>query len=340
MNSTIQHPRASSATTQNISATVPTSSATPDSSATRPFVSSPSSCKNCDKLTDILSSTVQDMAELHSLANTMATSSEVQWNLDMRRTSIFHSLHQTAELSTANLVNHTALALGELETSLAEVDAETDGDVANVWVSDNESARPEKDWSSASDGKIEGDSSARVEEDWASASDEKVGGNTAVDGDENSSEDVADTWESDTPADEGDEIKVGSDQDSVGLEDVWTSGSDEMVEGLTTKDKDRSVAGEDDEDADADSDVFSSQPSSNSHLVVLESRITLDGSRRSFPLSDAWPNMDNSNVVSPPPTWSAAPRPYRLYVPEDFSNLQEHMFEDRESDSEPDDLYV
>ena len=54
---------------------------------------------------------------------------------------------------------------------------------------------------------------------------------------------------------------------------------------------------------ESDSDFMSSQPTVNSQMMVSQSRITL-------------------------------PSTYRQYGPEDFSNLQDHMFEDKLSDSE------
>ena len=54
------------------------------------------SCAKCLEYGSIFSNTLIDMVNIITFANMMLTSSETQWNLDMHRASIFHSLHEAA----------------------------------------------------------------------------------------------------------------------------------------------------------------------------------------------------------------------------------------------------
>ena len=70
------------------------SAGVPIPSTVGPITSAP--CRKCDLSSEILTKTLEEMVDLHSYCNTMVSSSEIQWNLDMRRASIFHLFHQAA----------------------------------------------------------------------------------------------------------------------------------------------------------------------------------------------------------------------------------------------------
>jgi hypothetical protein len=74
--------------------------------------------------------------------------------------------------------------------------------------------------------------------------------------------------------------------------------------------------------------------------VASHSRITLNNSLPSFPLSDAWPVMDSdgeSNATNLS-LETPGPDPFRHFTSDDFSNLQDYMFEDKLTDSESDEF--
>jgi hypothetical protein len=52
------------------------------------------SCRQCTEYSEILSATLHDLLDTHRFSNTSMTSSETQWNLDMRRASTFYELHE------------------------------------------------------------------------------------------------------------------------------------------------------------------------------------------------------------------------------------------------------
>lgn len=74
-------------------------------------------CLNCETLTDILSNTLVDVVDLHSYANTMVTSGECQWNIDMRRASMFNLLYEAA------VIKETAVAPSAISASVRTVDS-------------------------------------------------------------------------------------------------------------------------------------------------------------------------------------------------------------------------
>jgi hypothetical protein len=53
-------------------------------------------CPKCNEYSEILSNTLLDILDLHNLAAASKTSAETQWNIDMRRASTFHLLHEAA----------------------------------------------------------------------------------------------------------------------------------------------------------------------------------------------------------------------------------------------------
>jgi len=141
-----------------------------------------------------------------------------------------------------------------------------------------------------------------------------------------SAEALEDLWESEVDESPSTDIKgtrqtegrVDVENPIVGIEDEWLPASDEEIpnSGATN---------------------FSSQPTANSQFMASPSRITMER-HSSFPVSDAWPDIHSqshedvtrSNSTLETPT----AHPFRRYGPEDFPNLQEHMFEDKLSDSD------
>jgi len=134
---------------------------------------------------------------------------------------------------------------------------------------------------------------------------------------DNPPEDIEDLWE---PGSEQENNQENSGED---IEDLWEPGSDQ-------------------ENSEAESEKKSSVPPANSQLMVSPSRITIPVGNRPFPLSDVWPDLDMEVPTNAPHSSleTPAPIPYRRYGPEDFPHLQDHMFEDVNSDSEGDGLYV
>jgi hypothetical protein len=66
-----------------------------------------SQCQKCDKYSQILSTSLQDILDIHRFANKMVTCSETQRNLDMRRASTFNLLHEAALIKELNQIPET-----------------------------------------------------------------------------------------------------------------------------------------------------------------------------------------------------------------------------------------
>jgi hypothetical protein len=174
------------------------------------------------------------------------------------------------------------------------------------------------------------------------------------------SEQIEDVWESEAPAEAIEDIwesdkdstaEMGSPIDEVGdsdhnqenlpeeIEDLWEPASEQ--ENSEAEIEDLWEPASEQENSEAESEKNSSVPTANSQLVVSPSRITIPVSNRVFPLSDVWPDLDmedptiapNSSLETP------APIPFRRFGPEDFPHLQDHMFEDVNTDSDSDGLY-
>ena len=114
---------------------------------------------------------------------------------------------------------------------------------------------------------------------------------------------------------------------------MWSSAS-KAGPAVVEKNKDVDELWNIDEDAVINKgDIPTSQIPVNSRLMVSPSRITIPTAHPIFPLSDVWPDL-NTPVLPPsvPPAGS-----FRRFGPEDFKNLQDHMFEDGDSDSESSD---
>lgn len=90
----------------------------PGSSTTKPI-----KCRKCDKYSQILSNSLQDILDTHSFASTMLTCSETQWNIDMRRASTFNLLHEAVvikEMANPMADKQSALPKGNIIESVTE----------------------------------------------------------------------------------------------------------------------------------------------------------------------------------------------------------------------------
>ena len=79
--------------------------------------------------------------------------------------------------------------------------------------------------------------------------------------------------------------------------------------------------------------VISSSAPPNSQLFVSPSKITIEKSSRSFLFSGPWPEIDYSEDLAPSSETPEAGS-FRRFGLEDFTNLQDHMFELKLSESE------
>ncbi|KAF8806061.1 hypothetical protein BYT27DRAFT_7257484 [Phlegmacium glaucopus] len=59
-------------------------------------ITNPNTAEQLQKYRDLLSNLLQNFLDTHKFATAMSTASETQWNLDMRRASAFHQLHEAA----------------------------------------------------------------------------------------------------------------------------------------------------------------------------------------------------------------------------------------------------
>jgi hypothetical protein len=258
-----------------------------------------------------------------------------------------------ADLTINNLIKHT-LDADQLPSSYFGTSAKGDKRLGT----------PLEDvWSSASREMEPGPSAAvpvvghAIEDIWALASEETQSkpsaaasktrpdnvGESAIEDEWSPASDATKSETSDvvpeTPADGGpaledewssageEEVEVGpsatEDTPIIEIEDVWSS---------------QSSAANDEKDSNEHPTQQTSQPTVNSQFMVSPSRITLRNSNSPFPFTDAWPDIDplpqenisfENPIVEAPATASV-----RLFVPADFSYLQDHMFEQKSSDSE------
>lgn len=58
--------------------------------------SEPSLCTKCDQYREILNQTLQDILDMNAFAKAKVLDTETQWNLNMRRASTFHLLHEAS----------------------------------------------------------------------------------------------------------------------------------------------------------------------------------------------------------------------------------------------------
>ena len=123
------------------------------------------------------------------------------------------------------------------------------------------------------------------------------------------------------------EVEVGLsvmvDTAAIEIEEEWSS---------------ESSLANNEEEFNANPTQQTSQPMVNSQFMVSQSRITLPKSNSPFPLADAWPDLKSlthENVSSQNPILEApATASDCQFGPEYFSYLQDHMFEQKSSDSE------
>jgi hypothetical protein len=161
------------------------------------------------------------------------------------------------------------------------------------------------------------------------------------------SKQIEDVWESEASAEAIEDIWE-SEKDSTpppemgspSIDEVWES--DHNQENPPEEIEDLWEPASEQENSEAESENNSSVPTANSQLMASPSRITIPVSNRLFALSDVWPDLDMEvpNNAPDSPLETPAPIPFRRYGPEDFPYLQDHMFEDENSDSESDGLYV
>jgi hypothetical protein len=154
---------------------------------------------------------------------------------------------------------------------------------------------------------------------------------------ENPSEDIEDLWE---PASEEEKNQENTAED---IEDLWEPASEQEnnQENPAEDIEDLWDPASEQENSEADSEINSSVPTANSQLMVSPSRITIPVGNRPFLLSDVWPDLDTEVPTNAPNSSLDTPAqiPFRRFGPEDFPHLQDHMFEDANSDSESDGLY-
>ena len=85
---------------------------------------SPAQCSKCDEYKGILSNALLDMINIHNYVNSMTASSEMQWNIDMRRASTFNQLYEASVLKETAAISHstagTSIAIEE--TASKELD--------------------------------------------------------------------------------------------------------------------------------------------------------------------------------------------------------------------------
>jgi hypothetical protein len=164
---------------------------------------------------------------------------------------------------------------------------------------------------------------------WESASDEDVVSSQREHA-PSPADDIEHELESATESDEGHQRKVKCvDKVSEGIE--LDSASDKNGSPDDGIENEWSSASENDDGEAVGPNM--PQVSTNSELLVSPSRITLPHTGSLFPLSDNWPSFEPIGTIA----LSVLPsnEPFHHFVPEDFNNLEDHMFEDG-SESEED----
>ena len=279
------------------------------------------------------------------------------------------SLHAEM-LSMANISNDNSITLEGIvkdsETAIAilerQLGTEADDETPVMGAEDGDGTSAmgiEVLWVSGSDGE-NGTPAVGIENQWLSGSDSN---------DETPAVGIEHQWSSGSEADAetpamGIENKWSSGSDAedetpaLGIEKEWQSASDaEEKEAVAERNENEgesdhevneehqgiehawSSASEKDVDIEADissADPLSSQPIYNSDYVTSPSRITINRQQVSFP----WPDLNfdgqllNSSQQNTSSLETSGVRPVRHFGPEDFSNLQDHMFEDKLSESE------
>jgi len=177
--------------------------------------------------------------------------------------------------------------------------------IEDVWKSETPAEAIEDIWESDKDSTADMRSPS-IDEVWESDHNQ-----------ENPPEDIEDLWEPASEQENNQENPAGD------IEDLWEPASEQ-------------------ENSEPESEKNSSVPTANSQLMVSPSRITIPVGNRLFPLSDVWPDLDMEVPTNAPNSSLDTPAqiPFRQFGPEDFPHLQDHMFEDANSDSESDGLYA
>ena len=256
-----------------------------------------------------------------------------------------------ADLTIDNLIKHT-LDADQQPSSYRDTPAKDDTPIENVWSSASREMEPRP---SAAGPAIEDiwpliSTSEEIQSEPSAAASET----RPVNVDEAAIEDewspASEATRPETSAAVPESPAVNADVDGLAIEDEWSSAGEEEAEVGPSAMENRptievedmwspeSSPANDDEDSNEHPTQQTSQPTVNSQFMVSPSRITLRHSNSPFPLTDAWPDLDplpqeitssQNPIVEAPATASV-----RVFVPEDFAYLQEHMFEQRSSDSE------
>jgi hypothetical protein len=254
-----------------------------------------------------------------------------------------------ADLMIDNLIKHT-LDADQRPSSYRDTPAKDDTPIENVWSSASREMEP-------------GPSAAvpvvghAIEDIWDLASEETQSKPSAAASktrpDNVGETAIEDEWSPASYATKSETSEVVPETPADGgpaLEDEWSSAGEEEVEVGPSATEDtpiieiedvwssQSSAANDEKDSNEHPTQQTSQPTVNSQFMVSPSRITLRNSNSPFPFTDAWPDIDplpqenisfENPIVEAPATASV-----RLFVPADFSYLQDHMFEQKSSDSE------
>ena len=211
----------------------------------------------------------------------------------------------SANLTNSNLYHHTVNA--EKENSIDQGYRGFSPHVEDIWESRND----------------DNPMAAGVEDVWETDNE-----------DEPLADGVEDVWETENedepPADGVENVWEYDHKDELlanGVEDIWVSDHD-------TEPTADGVENNWESDHEDELESASDEVEANSQFVVSQSRITIDNAGPSFPLSDVWPDLDSSIAPTNSTLETPAPGSFRRYQEEDFSNLQDHMIEDKPSDSD------
>lgn len=151
-----------------------------------------------------------------------------------------------------------------------------------------------------------------IADEWKSASED------------DKSRDVADIWESVT-----DEDSPKAHSETGDVANVWESATDEDSPKAHSETGDVADVLESASDNDNGTPAVLSNTSAQltvvSQLHVFPSSITITNRNRDFPLSDTWPDLDDSGQDPPSPLQSA-PTSYPVFVAQDFEFLRDDQF--------------
>lgn len=230
-----------------------------------------------------------------------------------------------AELTTKNVNLHTEMSL------LDDVEHVKLADIANEW----QSASDDIPKAQAERTSVRNDTSARnIANEWSSASGEieksheigKSAGDVVGD--------IADYWESgneyiaephQSPEHHQIDISPG-----MHIEDMWSSVSDEEVVDSHTPGRDENLADGVENFWESDS---KEEPAAELNNLSPLAGDTGDG-HPIVGIEDEWSSASEEVLED-----TSAHRQFRRFGPEDFQNLKDHMFEEKQSDSESENEY-